>query len=468
MSFTTPEFLCFLALLAALYRVCPPRRRWLFLLVASYIFYCLNSVAAAGILLLTTVIAYAAGLLVRRNRSNSAARVAVLAVVVLFVCYLLSFKLLAVVPWQRPGSLFVPLGISYYTFKLISYVLDVYWDKMPAETSLVRFASYVAFFPQIVAGPIQRADDYLSQEARPQSVFPAIARIAQGLAKKLLIADQLAPAVNYVFAHTGTLHGAPLWLGFYLWPLQLYADFSGLTDIAIGSGLLFGIRGPENFNRPFTATSISDYWRRWHMSLTGWLRDYLFTPVLLSTRNWGQAGLAFSLAINMMAIAFWHGIAWTYCVFGLLHSAFLIADALTLKKRKLWFKRHQEWDSAGNRLGWLLTFHQVVFALAFFRAATVHDGLIMLSGMFSFHAFTADVPLLGTALHALAIGAAGYLILEICERFRLGEWCRQIPSMPRAVRWSFYSSATVVLAIGFLLLLAAGGGARNPFVYAVF
>src|SRR5262249_55675596 len=159
------------------------------------------------------------------------------------------------------------LGISYYTFKLISYVLEVHWGKMDACRRVADFAGYVAFFPQIVAGPIQRPADYLGQlPAVPSRVSEALSRIAWGCIKKLIIADNLAPAVGYVYSHVTGLEGAPLWLGFYLFPLQLYADFSGLTDIAIGAGKLFGITGPENFNRPFTATSISDYWRRWHMS----------------------------------------------------------------------------------------------------------------------------------------------------------------------------------------------------------
>ena len=157
------------------------------------------------------------------------------------------------------------------------------------------FAAYVAFFPQILAGPIQRPADYFSQlPPIPARVTDALPRIAWGLVKKLLIADNLAPAVNYVYANVGGLHGAPLWVGFYLFPLQIYADFSALTDIAIGTGRLLGITGPENFNRPFTATSISDFWRRWHMSLTSWLLDYVFCrsewpPAERETGAWHSA-----------------------------------------------------------------------------------------------------------------------------------------------------------------------------------
>ncbi len=315
----------------------------------------------------------------------------------------------------------MPLGISYYSFKLISYILEVHRGNLPAERSLVKFGAYVAFFPQIVAGPIQRPGDFFGQlPPTPVSIGGAVARIAWGLTKKLMIADNLAPAVNFVYAHVFDLHGAPLWIGLYLFPFQLYADFSGLTDIAIGAGQLFGITGPENFNRPFTASSISDFWRRWHMSLTNWLVDYVFVPLRMATRNIGATGLVLSITINMVAIGLWHGLTAGYLMFGVVNAAYLIGDALTSRRRAKFFKRNPAWERAGSWLGWLLTFHLIVVAEVFFRAPRVADALWLLrhlgSDLFGSTALLYRV-ITESGAQQLGIGVAGYLILELGERY---------------------------------------------------
>jgi D-alanyl-lipoteichoic acid acyltransferase DltB (MBOAT superfamily) len=343
---------------------------------------------------------------------------------------------------------------------------------MKASRSLVQFAAYVAFFPQIVAGPIQRPEDFFAQlPPHPGRVIEAAPRIAWGLCKKLLIADSLAPAVNYVFAHTGELHGAPLWMGMYLFPLQLYADFSGLTDIAIGAGRLFGITGPENFNRPFTASSISEYWRRWHMSLTTWLADFVFMPLRMALRDWGNLGLAAAIAINMVAIGLWHGLAATFLVFGLLHASFLVADVFTARARSRFFKRHREWDRPATVLGCILTFHLVALAMVFFRAAHVADAVRLVSGLF---AGFPSLQLLRTVVAAtggrtLALGLGGYAILELAERYRPDRWVAGIYAAgPRWGRWAVYSTAAVVLIVGISLLIVNSGASRSPFIYEIF
>jgi D-alanyl-lipoteichoic acid acyltransferase DltB (MBOAT superfamily) len=380
------------------------------------------------------------------------------------------FKVVILFPQEGITSWIVPLGISYYSFKLISYLLDVYWGKMEPAQRLIPFAGYVAFFPQIIAGPIQRSEDFLSQVGGAGTVLPGILRIAWGLAKKLIIADHLAPAVNYVYTHVTGLHGA--WsIGFYLWPLQLYADFSALTDIAIGTGRLFGIEGPENFNRPFTATTISDYWRRWHMSLTNWLGDYVFTPLRMTTRNLGNLGLVLSLTINMLAIALWHGISWGYFLFGVIHSVYLVADSLSARSRKRLSKQHPQWEGPRHLLGWFITFHCVCLALVFFRAASISDALYLIRHTWSnLSDFSGVLQPNGlNSARTFAIGLAGYAVLEICERYRPDRWLAQIrTSGPRYLRWSLYASAACALAIGFALLVAASAGPKNPFVYAVF
>ena len=471
MSFTSVEFLIFLVLFALLYRLCPRRFQGFCLLLASYLFYCSTSWRAAAALAGSTLVAFGAALLIERFRERPAARTVALGSTFLLTAYLVFFKALPLLPQFGLAGLVMPLGLSYYSFKLISYVLDVYWCRLQPTRDVVAFAAFVAFFPQIVAGPIERAGPFLSQAgSRPAAFSDALPRLAWGLVKKLVIADHMAPAINAVFGNVAGFHGAPVWLAFYLWPLQLYADFSGLTDIAIGAGRLFGITGPENFNRPFTASSISDYWRRWHMSLTTWLGDYVFTPLRMATRNAGKWGLSFSITINMVAIGLWHGLTWGYFVFGLLHSVYLIIDSLSMRARRSWFKRHADLDKAGEWLGWLLTFHLVAVALVFFRSRSLLDAVLLLANLWTWPAgFSSDLNKIEPVLHALAIGVAGYLVLELGERFRPDEkWRAMIPTAPRSLRWSFYATAAVVFSFGLLLLMANGGGTKSPFLYAIF
>jgi alginate O-acetyltransferase complex protein AlgI len=477
LSFTDFSFLVFIAVVAALCRLCPKRWRSLLLLASSYLFYLTWNASGAVLLAAATGLTFLAALAIERARDTHTKRWLAPATVTLLAGYLLVFKIALITPSRGILGLIMPLGISYTTFKLISYVLEVHWGKMNATRSLPDFAAYVAFFPQIVAGPIQRPASYFAQlPPVPVRVADALPRIAWGFIKKLIVADNLAPAVNYVYSHLtavngAPLTGAPLWLGFYLYPLQIYADFSGLTDIAIGTGRLFGITGPENFNRPFTATNISDFWRRWHISLTSWLSDYVFMPLRMATRTAGDAGLAFSIAVNMIAIGLWHGLSLTFLAFGVVHAVYLIVEAFTSRKRAKFFKRHRDWDAAAAWLGCLLTFHLVAIGLVFFRASRLSDAIWLLghllTGLSSSGAlFWAVVD--STGARVLAIGLVGYAVLELGERFRPDLWLDRIPEGPRWVRWSAWGAAAVLLIFGVALLLAHSGRPHSPFVYEIF
>lgn len=331
-------------------------------------------------LLATTLATWIAAIKLESWQGQSKARLLLTGFVGSMVIYLCYFKLLGLLGY----SLLVPLGVSYYTFRLLSYLVDVYWGKIKPERNFVYFASYVAFFPHLVAGPIQRGDDYLSQinnVAWPrQQVFLGLFRLMLGLFKKMVVADQLFVITGYGFDHPGVSLASSL-LSFYLFPVQLFIDFSALTDIAIGIGLLFGIRSPENFNAPFLAKNISDYWRRWHMSLTGWLRDYVFMPVRMLLREWGNVGLALTLIINMMLIALWHGFKFSFIIFGLINSLCLVADALTLNYRKRLYKQRKHLAAIAAVLGTVFTYHQVALADLFFRVAEFSDGIDLLVGL---------------------------------------------------------------------------------------
>ena len=193
-----------------------------------------------------------------------------------------------------------PLGISYFSFRLIAYLLDIYWGRASPARSLVNFASFVAFFPQITSGPIQRWEDFGAQldgsrRPGPDQLVTAMRLILFGLFKKIVVANRLGLIVDRVFEDPTRFTPLLLVVAAYAFPIQLYADFSGLTDIARGASRLVGIEGPRNFNRPFLSTSVQEFWSRWHMSLTSWLRDYLFKPLAVELRGMGRAGLALAV-----------------------------------------------------------------------------------------------------------------------------------------------------------------------------
>jgi D-alanyl-lipoteichoic acid acyltransferase DltB (MBOAT superfamily) len=473
LTFTSFEFLLFLPLVVALYWVCPVRLRILFLLLLSYAFYCTWSVKAAIALAAMTVVTFFAGKCIGDAASEHRAGITAFFAIVLLTGYLAFFKIAAIVSIPGLGRLVMPLGVSFYTFKLLSYVIDVYWGKIEPTPHLLPFAASIAFFPQIVAGPIQRPADFLGQ-LPPSRVMisKGLPRLVWGIAKKVLVADNLAPAATYVFGRVKGLHAGELLAGFYLFPLQLYADFSALTDIAVGMGLLFGIEGPENFNRPFTASSISQFWRRWHMSLTRWLADYLFTPLRMATRSAGTAGLAFSITLNMLAIALWHGLTLGYLVFGLINAAYLVADAVTLGQRGRFFKAHPKLDGLGSWLGWLLTLHVVFIALVFFRARTNSDAIWLLSHAWrGLGSARSDLAQLAAAVGArsLAVAVAGYTVLELAERYRPDNWWRRVePTVPAWVQWSVQVAFIVAVAVGLFMLTVRAVGQQSPFLYQVF
>jgi alginate O-acetyltransferase complex protein AlgI len=472
MQLSSVEFLLFVALSVVAFRLAPRRWRPDVLLVASYIFYCTWNPGMAVALLAITVICYYAALYIESSRGRPLAPRLTLVVVAALILYIVAFKARAML---YPGvSLAIPLGISYYTFRLISYLLDVYWGTVPAERSLVPFAAYVAFFPQMMAGPIERASSFLPQfeaEGNPWrgKTFEGATCILLGFFKKFVVADNLALIVDYGYRHLDSGSSLPNILSFYLYPLQLYADFSGLADIALGIGLLFGLKGPENFNAPFSASSISEYWRRWHMTLTSWLRDYVFMPLRMATRHWGTAGLVVSVVANMMLIALWHGFTLGFIVFGLVNATFLVVDVLTSTRRQKFWRRHPGLLTAGTVVGMLATYHIVSLSETFFRAPSFADAAHLLDGL------AAGFGDLGGAFAAVTappnhhawVALPAYVLTEIADAVRRKKGMSLPAGIPRWVQWSAVTCVAVACVFMSLLFLARQTG-TNPFVYANF
>jgi alginate O-acetyltransferase complex protein AlgI len=484
MAFLSMPFALFLGLVVAAFQLSPARWRPLVLLGASYAFYATWSPGYTLLLLGATLVAHQAALGVE-SRQTEAGKLRLAATAVAALALLLvGFKIARpIADWSTASSgvgsggpalrILLPLGLSYYLFKLIGYVLDVHWETIRAERSLSRVALYASFFPQIVSGPIQRAGDFFDQLGRldapdPASVTAGLRRILLGLVKKLVIADRLAVLVDGVHARPGSFSSLELLLGAYLFAIQLYADFSGVTDIAIGLGQLLGIKGPENFDLPFLSRNVQEYWRRWHMSLTSWLVDYLFTPLRMALRNLGGFGLGLAILVNMLAIGLWHGVTWTYAMFGLLNGVYMVMSVFTSKRRDAFFGAHPVLANLRVVTGPIVTFHLVVLSLVLFRAESVASATTYLArlvpglGSPGVPSMRLDFRLLQVSPKGLLVILGLYAATEFVNwAMRRPEWERRFEGSPRAYRWGFYY-ATI------LLTLALSHLGEQQFIYAQF
>jgi alginate O-acetyltransferase complex protein AlgI len=465
-NFLSIQFALFLAIAVVVFHSSPRRYRHWVLLAASYGFYYLSSQLVILGIFGATVVTFLVAQALDHNPSpdgagkNPGRRQTIMGLAVAaLVCYLAFFKAMAplkpllatstITPhWLATfvnANPLLPLGISYYTFRLISYIADIYWEKIPAERNFIYFATYVSFFPHILAGPIQRSGDFLGQirnpKATPAVMTEGLRRMLLGCFKKAVIADNLGYLIGLAYPSLQPLGPSSSLLAFYLFPVQLYADFSALTDIAIGCSLLFGIRSPENFDSPFSAASISQYWRRQHMSLTNWLKDYVFLPLRMATRRAGNWGLAFSLMVNMILIGLWHNLSWTFFVFGVMHGFFLIVDALTVRSRANFFKSHSQWDQATNWIGPVFTFHLVALASVFMRAESLPQAFDVLSRLFVFQPHFFEALRNRETMIGLA-GLAGWILFELVRR---RGWLVRFTTAPAWNRWAFYYAVIAIV-----------------------
>lgn len=471
MQFLSIEFVCFLAITATCLRVCPARWRSHLLLVTSYLFYCTWNPRMAVALFLATTLCYFTALRLQALRGRPTASALTCAAVSALVLFLAFFKLRPLL--CASCNPIIPLGVSYYTFRLISYLIDVHWGKYEATREFVPFAAYVAFFPQMIAGPIQREASFLPQLDRPgkteSRVVEGLVRMALGFAKKSIVADNLGLFVGWSYGHLHSGSALPSLVALYLFPLQLYADFSGLVDIAIGSGLVLGIDAPENFDAPFSAKSITEFWRRWHMTLTAWLRDYVFMPVRMLTRDWGKFGLAFSVTVNMLLIALWHGVSLGFIVYGLIQSLFLIAESLTASQRQRYYVANPASEKVANVLGPIFVFQVVAMSSVFFRAPSLASVAQLFAGLGSgLHQAAIDYSALtAPPNHHALIALPAYVLIVMADAYRRRHGFRLPALAPRHIRWSVYGSVTVLWIFIALTLLGSEKGA-DPFVYALF
>jgi alginate O-acetyltransferase complex protein AlgI len=389
--FTEPRFVVFLIVCFVVHwglRHSSARKIWL--LGCSYAFYAAWDWRFLGLIVLSTAIDYIAALVVDRSGSRTSRRVALVGSIAANLAILGFFKYfhffqdsaisllttLGIPAEPTTLSIILPVGISFYTFQSISYTVDVHRGKLRSTWNVLDVALFVGFFPQLVAGPIVRAAHFLPQLRRPRTldrvdVRAALMLLLIGFVKKACIADAVAPFVDEYFANHGAYDALSAWMAVFLFALQLYCDFSGYSDMAIATARLLGYELGPNFNFPYFATSVADYWRRWHISMSSWFRDYVYIP--LGGNRSGHITMLRNLALTTFLAGLWHGAAWTFALWGLLHGASLLAYHTTRR-----FCRIP--DAAGRVLTPLfivLTFTWGSLVRIFFRANSIEDAWLI-------------------------------------------------------------------------------------------
>lgn len=391
MLFNSPIFLfLFLPLVLIAYYISPKRIKNLLLLLASLFFYTWGEGELVVLIFASAVIDYSAGILISSGKKKLGLWLSIIFNLgLLFTFKYLNFTLNNVVlvfdvlnisneNIKNFKEIVLPLGISFYTFQTMSYTIDVYKGNVKATKNFINFATYVTLFPQLIAGPIIKykdvAEQLVSRTASPRKIGSGIRRFVLGLAKKMLIANQCAFLADGIFSMPESELTTPLaWLGVVAYSLQIYYDFSGYSDMAIGLGRMFGFDFMENFNFPFISKSIREFWQRWHISLSNWFKEYVYFS--LGGNRLGEKRTYLNLLVVFFVTGIWHGASWTFIVWGMLHGLFIILERLRLNSVL----------SKSNFLGHFYLISVLLITWPFFRCESISEAWHYLMTMFSFN-----------------------------------------------------------------------------------
>jgi alginate O-acetyltransferase complex protein AlgI len=493
MQFNSVDFLIFFPIATVLYFVFPHKYRWFLLLLASCIFYMAFIPEYIIVIFISILIDYYAGLSIEKH-PQAKKKYLLLSIgatcLALFIFKYFNFfnsniaSLAKLMHWNypiKPSHILLPLGLSFQRFQSLSYVIEVYRGRQKAEHHFGMYALYVSFFPLMTSGPIERPYNMLHQfyEEHPfeyKRVTDGFKRMAWGLFQKVVIADRLALIVNQIYDTPTNYEGLPLMIGTFFFTFQIYCDFSGYTNIAIGAAQVLGFRVMENFNIPYAAKSIGEFWKRWHISLSTWLRDYLFLPISYAVSRKIQTErfmamrtdvLAYSAGtiITMLIAGLWHGANWTYVLWGGLFGFYLMFSVWTRKIRKKFvrFVRLNKVPRARNVSSVLITFCFVCIAWIFFRASHLDDAFYIIthllkitfaqlgdlewtirSFIFRLNEITFDTPLRFnnqpvTSVGNFLIAFAGIALIEISHIFqRRGDFRDMLGRQALWIRWFAY------------------------------
>lgn len=504
MTFNSLAFLIFFPVVTAAYFLLPQRFRWALLLVASYYFYMSWNPKLVFLILFTTVVSYGAALVLERTESKRLRKLCLVVTLcaclgVLFFFKYFNFLSASVTGLLRAFSLPVndflldlvlPVGISFYTFQTLSYVIDVYRGTIEPERHFGYYALFVSFFPQLVAGPIERPQNLLPQlkeehHFRSADCVEGLKVMLAGFFKKVVIADQLATYVVAVYSDPARATAPAIIIATVMFTFQVYCDFSGYTDIAVGCARIMGIRLMQNFQLPFSSRTIHEFWERWHISLTSWFRDYIFYPLAMNkklnrfARKWGKKAKnprigimlpqSVALLVTFLLSGLWHGAAWTFVLWGAIHGVYQVIGHLTEKGReklcaKLHISRETKLYAFWQRA---VVFVLCNFALIFFRANSVADLGVLLQNLFTNWRIVDVLDILGIDELGLVVAAAGILALAFVDRLLVQGW----PMRARAEGCTLLKAETaafllMAITAAWLMLLAGDGAAA--FIYFQF
>ena len=465
MAFNSFAFLVFFPLVTGIYFMLAHRFRWMWLLLASCIFYMFFIPQYIIILFVTISIDYLAGIKIAQTTGKVKKRYLWLSIVstilvlaifkyagflssnVSLLTHVLGFhKNLPVL------NIVLPIGLSFHTFQSLSYVVEVYRGKQQPEKHFGIYALYVMFYPQLVAGPIERPQQMLHQfyekhAFKYNQAASGLKLMAWGFFKKLVIADRLATIVNPVYSHPGHYTGAVLALATLLFAQQIYCDFSGYSDIAIGAARVMGFNLMKNFNTPYFSKSISEFWTRWHISLSTWFRDYVYIP--LGGNRVVRWRWYYNIMVVFLLSGLWHGANWTYVIWGALNGVYLIAEAATKSwRKKILAALLPAWLISA--LGIFTTFILITLSWVFFRANTCADALLILSKIFSASLFSINYTSF-INLYVLAPGLTLIAMLELIQawhkKFNIAVFLSQKPVYFRFALYSLFIMAILNLGV---------------------
>lgn len=493
MMFNTLSFLIFFPLVVLVYFIIPKKIRYIWLLVASYYFY-MSWNPKYGILLLTsTLITYTGGRLIDKFREKKGRRA------VLIVCLVANFSILFVFKYfgftvdtinsvlsklhfsvvEVPFSIVLPMGISFYIFQAVGYLIDVYREKTKSEKNFLKYALFVSFFPQLVAGPIERSGNLLSQIQKIEKIrLWDLDRIQNGFIimlwgyfMKMIISDRAKIFVDVVY-HEGEYskyYGFIPVIATILFAIQIYCDFAGYTYIAIGAAQIMGFDLMNNFETPYLATSITDFWSRWHISLTNWFKDYLYIP--LGGNRKGKVRKYINIYIVFLLSGLWHGASWHFVAWGLIHGVLRIIDDLTKNTREKIYKFLGFEEEIGFKIFKMAgTFIFVCLAWVFFRAQSVGQALAIIKNMLKWNPWTlTDGSILNIALDAkemnvLVVSLVILLAVDICRYNKV-----KLLELFAKQNWVFKGAAVIATILAILVFGIYGANFDSAsFIYFQF
>lgn len=461
MLFNSIGFLAFFVVVVCLYFLLPPKRRWILLLVASYYFYMSWNPRFIALILGSTLIDYfASHRMVAKDEPEKRRPYLYLSIaanlgLLFFFKYFNFFNdsaadIATALELTYPIPLIdivLPVGISFYTFQTMSYSIDVYQGRIKPESHLGVFALYVAYFPQLVAGPIERASRLLPQlhshhRFNYDRMTSGLKLMAWGMFKKVMIADRVAVAVNQVYNQPYEYEGISMFLATLLFAIQIYCDFSGYSDIAIGAARVMGVDLMKNFLSPYYSRSISEFWKRWHISLSTWFRDYVYIP--LGGNRVIKWRWYYNLLVTFLVSGLWHGANWTFIIWGGLHGLYLVIETIVYKDDIKGF--HVPFSSVSGTVRMLITFILVLFAWIFFRANSVSEALHIASHigfdpieLISIKNLIWEFEKIGLGGRELIIAALAIIAMEVVHYLQLhGNLELRVKNKPGWIRYPAY------------------------------